>query len=174
MECEVYVLDSNVFIEAARRYYAFDLVSDFWEGLIWHADEGRILSIDRVKKELKKGQDELWNWARDCFSHAFTSADDADVIAAYTAIMIWAQNEEQFSEAAKASFAKGADAWLVAYAKAKGCVVVTQERPERDAKNRIKIPNVCQAFEVPFIDTFGMLRKLGGLGRQVTATSDDP
>ena len=26
----VYVLDANVFIEAARRYYAFDLVPRFW------------------------------------------------------------------------------------------------------------------------------------------------
>jgi hypothetical protein len=173
MECEIYVLDANVFIEAARRYYAFDLVPDFWDGLIWHANEGRVRSIDRVRKELEKGKDELWSWAKDFFSHAFVSTGDVDVIIAYRAIMNWAQNEKRFTDAAKASFAKGADAWLVAYANAKGYVVVTQERPDSRAKTRIKIPNVCVAFEVPFMNTFDMLRKLGGLGSQVAATSDD-
>ncbi len=54
-----YVLDANVFIEAARRYYAFDLVPRFWESLIHHAAKGRIESIDRVKQELDKGKDEI-------------------------------------------------------------------------------------------------------------------
>lgn len=29
----VYVLDANVFIEAARRYYAFDIAPVFLEGI---------------------------------------------------------------------------------------------------------------------------------------------
>lgn len=43
-----YVLDANVFIEAARRYYAFDLAPAFWRALIKHAIQGRVLSIDRI------------------------------------------------------------------------------------------------------------------------------
>lgn len=43
-----YVLDANVFIEAARRYYAFDLAPRFWESLEHHAANGRVRSIDRV------------------------------------------------------------------------------------------------------------------------------
>jgi hypothetical protein len=31
MKRSVYVLDANVFIEAARRYYAFDLATRFWD-----------------------------------------------------------------------------------------------------------------------------------------------
>ena len=46
-----YVLDANVFIEAARRYYAFDLAPKFWESLVLHAADGRIQSIDRIKKK---------------------------------------------------------------------------------------------------------------------------
>ncbi|HOB44367.1 MAG TPA: DUF4411 family protein [Bacillota bacterium] len=67
MECRVYVLDANVFIQAATQYYAFDRVPSFWEGLIWHADNGRVHSIDRVRDELKKGNDDLWSWAHDHF-----------------------------------------------------------------------------------------------------------
>jgi hypothetical protein len=62
-----YVLDSNVFIEASRRYYAFDLVSSFWHTLIDQAENGRVLSIDRVRAEIEKGKDELADWAKNDF-----------------------------------------------------------------------------------------------------------
>jgi hypothetical protein len=75
--------------------------------------------------------------------------------------MTWVQAQNQFSPPAKADFANGADGWLVAYARAKGCVVVTQEVPAPDARRKVPIPNVCQAFDVPFVNTFEMLRALG-------------
>ena len=157
----VYVLDANVFIEAARRYYAFDLAPPFWESLVRHAENGRIQSIDRVKQELERGNDELAEWAQNHFRHAFASTDDTDVIQSFSDIMTWVQAQSQFSEAAKADFANGADGWLVAYAKVRGCVVVTHEVLAPDAKRKVPIPNVCQAFNVPFLDTFEMLRRLG-------------
>jgi hypothetical protein len=101
MECQSYVLDSNVFIQAANQYYAFDLVPSFWEGLVWHADRGRVLSIDRVSQELTKGQDELWSWARDHFSSAFASTNEKNVIEVYGDIMKWAKEQTQFTVAAR-------------------------------------------------------------------------
>lgn len=156
-----YVLDANVFIEASRRYYAFDLAPRFWESLLQHAASGRVRSIDRVKQELERGKDKLAGWVESNFSDAFASTDEPDVIQSFGEIMTWVQAQSQFSAAAKADFANAADGWLVAYAKAQGGIVVTQEVPAPDARNRVKIPNVCQAFNVPFVDTFEMLRGLG-------------
>ena len=65
-----------MFIEAARRYYAFDLAPRFWESLVEHANNGRIESVDRVKQELERGKDELAEWADSCFVHAFASTDE--------------------------------------------------------------------------------------------------
>jgi len=67
-----YLLDASVFIEAKRRYYAFDLCPGFWESLIWNYRQNRILSINQVKKELEDGKDELSKWITskmpsDCF-----------------------------------------------------------------------------------------------------------
>lgn len=45
----VYVLDANVFIEASRHYYSFDLVPKFWETLVHYASNRQVVSIDRVK-----------------------------------------------------------------------------------------------------------------------------
>ena len=158
-----YVLDANVFIQAARAYYAFDLAPAFWQALFDYASNGRLLSIDRVKEEIEQGKDELAKWASGTFHKWFASTNENDVLQAYGGIMQWAQAQPQYSAAAKAEFAdvKNADAWLVAYAQAKGYVVVTLEQPAPNAQRTIPIPNVCQAFSIPFIDSFAMLRALG-------------
>jgi hypothetical protein len=161
MDANTYLLDANVFIEAARRYYAFDLAPPFWESLVHHSTNGRVQSIDRVKEELEKGKDELATWATTQFRDAFASTDEEDVIASYSKVMGWVQAQDQFSDAAKAEFATGADGWLVAYAKCKGCIVVTHELPAADAKRNVPIPNACEAFGVIYVDTFKMLRQLG-------------
>jgi hypothetical protein len=158
---QTYVLDANVFIEAARRYYAFDIVPPFWEILVNHGNSGRILSIDRIKHELNRGNDELAGWANNSFHMCFASTADEDVIESYRQIMIWSQDQAQYKDEAKAEFASVADAWLVAYALAKGCIVVTHEQFDANIRRRIKIPNVCQAFHVEYIDPFHMMRALG-------------
>jgi len=162
MERSVYVLDANVFIEAARRYYAFDIAPKFWDSLIQHAANGVIESIDRILElELNKGKDELAEWANGDFTHAFHSTNEHDVIESYARVMTWVQDQSQYTDAAKAEFANEPDGWLVAYAMAKGRIVVTHEVPAPDAKCRVPIPNVCEAFDVNYVDTFKMLRDLG-------------
>ncbi len=161
MDDVIYVLDANVFIEAARRYYAFDIAPPFWERLVHYASNGRVQSIDRIKEELERGKDELATWARDNFSDAFASTNEENVIESYTEIMRWVQDQSQFSDAAKADFATSADGWLVAYARSNGCIVVTHELPATDVKKRVPIPNICDVFDVSYIDTFKMLRELG-------------
>jgi hypothetical protein len=161
MDDPAFVLDANVFIEAKNRYYAFDLAPGFWKSLIHLAGNERILSIDFVRGELEKGKDQLAQWAINDFSHAFILTDEEEVQESYREVMTWVQGQNQFSDAAKAEFARGADGWLVAYAKAKGCIVVTLETINPDIKRKVTIPNVCQAFSVQFVDTFEMLRRLG-------------
>jgi hypothetical protein len=156
-----YVLDANVLIEAARHYYVFDIVPPFWQMLIDHANNSLVLSIDRVKFELESGKDELAEWANGSFHDQFASTEEEDVIAAYRKIMVWSQGQAQFTPGAKAEFARVADGWLVAYALAKVCIVVTREQFNSEAKARIKIPNVCRAFGVQYVDTFEMMRELG-------------
>jgi len=161
MDGATYVLDTNVFIEAARRYYAFDLAPPFWESLVQHAENGRIYSIDRVKIELERGKDELAEWATSQFSNAFASTDEEEVTNSYASVMGWVRAQDQFSDAAKADFADGADGWLVAYAMSKSQIVVTHEVLDPGIKRKVPIPNVCEAFSVSYVDTFAMLRELG-------------
>jgi len=157
----IFLLDSNVFIEAKRRYYAFDIVPGFWTNLVQHADSGQLMSIDRVKHELELGQDELSHWVKHDFANGFASTNQSSVIGNYTDIIEWVNAEIQFLDAAKSDFARGADGWLVAYAKDRGYILVTHEQFNQDIKRKVPIPNVCQQFGVTCVDTFEMLRQLG-------------
>lgn len=154
------MLDANVFIEASRRYYAFDLAPAFWTLLVDLARSGKIESIDRVQNELLRGKDNLATWVTNNFYDAFSSTNDESVVETYRDIITWVQSQNQYLDAAKNEFAEGADGWLVAYAKRNGPKVVTQEVLDQLRRNKVPIPNVCQAFGVSCVNTFEMLREL--------------
>lgn len=159
---EIYLLDANVFIEASRRYYAFDIAPSFWEALLDFAKKGKLISIDRVKNELLRGKDELSKWAKGKFSPWFRSTDNDSVLANYRKVIEWAENHLQFTQEAKNELYKAdnADAWLVAYALCNGNVIVTHEVYNHEVKKKIPIPNICDDFGIDYIDTFEMLRRL--------------
>lgn len=62
-----YVLDSNIFIQAHRMYYPFDVVPSFWNKIVELSNKGIIFSIDKVKKELcdTNNPDHLSIWCED-------------------------------------------------------------------------------------------------------------
>jgi hypothetical protein len=157
----VFLLDANVFIEAAKRYYAFDLAPAFWEALIVHARSDQIRSIDRVKREIDAGDGDLAVWADDNFYDWFESTNQQDIVNAYASVMIWANSQTQYLPGALAEFARNPDGWLVAYALAKGYILVTHETFDPSIRKRVKIPNACRAIGVGYMDTFAMLRQLG-------------
>jgi hypothetical protein len=157
----VYVLDTNVFVQAHRRHYAFDICPGFWDCLVHHHQTGQIVSIDRVRDEILAG-DALETWTKlSAPSTLFATTSDASVVQNYADIVSWAQANSQFNSEAKTGFAQVADAWLCAYAKANDQhIVVTHEELSPQAKRRVPIPNVCQQFGVDYIDPFTMLKDL--------------
>ncbi len=157
----IYVLDANVFVQAHRRHYAFDICPGFWDCLIHHHQAARLVSVDRVRDEILAG-DALEAWVKNSAPKTlFASTADAVVAANFGAMVQWVQAEQQFKAEAKAEFAQVADGWLAAYAKAHpDHVVVTHEEFSPDAKKRVPLPNVCKQFGVDYIDTFAMLKEL--------------
>ena len=157
-----FVLDANVFIQAHRFYYAFDICPGYWRALLAHHDGERLCSIDRVRAELLAGGDALADWvAQTTPSAFFAPTGNPEVVAWFGRMMAWVQAQAQFSTAAKAEFAGKADGWLIAYAKAFGYTVVTLEVANPKIQRKVPIPNVCDAFGVGYIATFDMLRALG-------------
>lgn len=156
-----YLLDTNIFLDAMKRYYAFDLCPGFWTSLVDQHALGHVFSIDRVRDELDEVDDGLKQWITTVMPAAhFAASGDDGTIDWFTKMMTWVQAQTQFFPQAKAEFAGVADGWLIAYAKAHGMIVVTHEVHAPDARKKIPMPNVCHAFGVPYVNTFDMLRTL--------------
>ncbi len=157
------LLDSDVFIAAKNAYYAFDICPGFWEGLLEAHKSGRVGSIDRIRNELLQGgkEEDLVEWVRSEVPESFFADSSAEAVsAAFTEVMLWVQQSTQFYDRAKAKFATEADGWLVAYSMVHDRVVVTNEQPRPDSRNRVLLPDVCRQFNVERKDTFLMLREL--------------
>lgn len=156
-----YVLDANAFIQAKRRFYQFDFCPGYWASLAWHQKQGTVWSIDKVLAELEQGNDELPTWAKSDFGKdGFADTTDAGVVKAYGDIATWVSAQSQFVPQAVSEFQAVADGWLVAYAIAKQCTVVTLEEHDPNCKRRVKVPNVCHAFGVNWISPFELLGQL--------------
>lgn len=154
-----YVLDANVFIQAHRMHYAFDICPGFWNALLRQHGFERLCSIDRVRGELAGEGDALTEWVKRTAPEAFfKSTNNRPVIDAFAEMVQRVQNEKQYTPEAKAAFAEGADGWLVAFAQVNHFTVVTHEQYAPQARKNVKIPNVCVEFDVTYCDTFEMIR----------------
>ena len=156
----LFVLDTNIFIEAHRRYYAQDICPGFWECLRHYALTGRLLSIDRVRAEILD-PDALVEWARQAPDELFVSTAEQPVIDSFRQMQAWVQGNTQFWFEGKEDFAVAADGWVAAYAKVHDAVVVTHEIFRANVRKRVPLPNICREFGIAYHDTFEMLRQLG-------------
>lgn len=153
-----FLLDTNVFIEAKNRYYAFDICPGFWEWMD-SVCETDVASIVSVRDELVVYKDELAEWAKERKDAAwFLAVDDEDTQGNFAEIVQHVASAH-YTEPAVAKFLDSADSLLIAKARATGATVVTHELPNPEAKKRVLIPDVCNVFDVPYMNTFEALRQ---------------
>jgi predicted nucleic acid-binding protein len=157
----MYLIDANVFIEAKNVYYRFDTFPGFWEWLDREQAKGQIRSIQPICDELLKGNDDLATWIKKRNnSDWFLAVDDIKTQQNLQQIAGWVMSQA-FRDVAKADFLSGGDPWLIAKAMSMGATVVTQETFDSQSKKKVKIPNVCRVFQVPYINIFDLLRQTG-------------
>ncbi len=157
-----FLVDANFFIEAHRVTYPFDVIPSFWSTIVQLAQKGEICSIDKVKSEIYRHEDDLKEWCEENLPENFFK-DSAPTIKTYAHIAAWAtSNSNQYRSSAIAVFldAERADAWLVSYAIENSMTVVTQEVSAPESRKNIKLPDACLGQNVPFNNTVQMLRAL--------------
>lgn len=156
----LFVLDTNIFIEAHRRYYAQDICPGFWECLRHHALTGSLVSIERVREEILE-PDSLVEWTRQAPDELFVPTTEQPISDTFRQVHTWVRENTQFWSEAKEEFARVADGWVAAYARVNDAVVVTHEAYRANVHKRVPLPNVCREFGITYCDTFEMLRRLG-------------
>lgn len=161
----LYIIDTSSLTQAYRTYYSFDITPSFWDFLKQEFNSGRLISNDKVYDEIMWGNDDLTVWVRSLINKAafVDTKNEAGVLSEYSALMNWAANHTIYNQSAKNQFANfdNADAWVVACAEDKGITVVSQEVSAPLAQRAIKIPDVCNHFNIRHLDTFSFLREVG-------------
>jgi hypothetical protein len=163
----LFILDSSFFIQAHRASYPLDIFPGFWNKMKTLAENGVIISIDKVKDEIFTNDDELKTWiANNLPVHIFKDTQNIQVLNCYKQVIQWAQSRSsQYVQRAIADFMalNSADAWLVAYAASlnEECFLVTQEVSAPGSKSSIKIPDVCIAFNIHYLNIIEMFRRIG-------------
>ena len=160
----LYVLDTNIFIQAHRDTYPLDIATSFWNTLKNLAEEEKIISIDKVKAEIDRNEDELNEWIETHLPEGFfKSTEEKEILNNYGLMAPWAESRsDHYQRGAIDEFLEfdNADAWLVAWCKATGDTLVTQEVSNTQQKRRIPIPQPCDAFDVKYCNMIEMFRAL--------------
>lgn len=154
----MYLLDSNVFIQAKNLHYDFDFCPAFWDWLVIENQKQTIFSIDKVKDEIISGDDELVNWTNNLNSNNFFLSANEQTIAEFSHVNNWIY-QQNYQQSAINQFMQVADYYLIAQAKQSNAIVVTHEVPS-DSLKKIKIPNVCIGLNIRFTTPFIMLKQL--------------
>jgi hypothetical protein len=155
----MYLLDANVFIDGKNRHYGFDIAPGFWDWILQSHAAGRVFTIKAVSDEITSGGDDLAVWMRGqsaSFKLTPSGADQGRLVS----LARWASTQT-FTPGAQATFLGSADYFLVAQAATLGYTVVTQEISEPARRNRVKIPDACNAISTAWMTPFDMLRAEG-------------
>jgi hypothetical protein len=153
-----YLLDSNVFIQAKNGYYSFDIAPGFWRWLEILAQEQGILTIKAVREEILDGDDALRDWMAD-LPRDFFAEPDIPVQENLRKIVRYIMQESCFLEPNCHAFLEKADPWLIAPAMTGDYTVVTHEKKDGPGSKKVKIPAICEVFEVPYISVFELMRR---------------
>lgn len=153
-------VDANVFIEANNSLTSLDLMPDFWAWIETKLKQDQLCSSRMVYNELLGKDDRLADWARTRRESPYWHTPNQGTQRHYRAIVKHVSDTYGERPAKVADFLSKADCWIIAHAKDDNGTVVTRETKVDQQSLTPKIPNVCEAFEVPFIDAKAMLERL--------------
>jgi hypothetical protein len=135
-----------------------DIVPAFWSWLDQQFDAGVIYSSLFVYDELTDGSDDLAEWAK-LRKDSGMFVPPSDMVQA-TFRQIADYVNANFPQPQAQVFLDGADPWVIAEAKVGNAIVVTHEILVPPNSSKVKIPNICQHFQVDCHNVYRMLRDL--------------
>ncbi|MCD4728711.1 MAG: DUF4411 family protein [Pirellulales bacterium] len=137
-----------------RRVYPPDVFPGAWAKLDSLADSGLLVSNEEVLEELNRQEDradEVCEWAR-CHVVIFHALDGPiqervrEILRSHPNLVDLKRRKS------------GADPFVVAHAILEKCAVVTEENPS-GGPNKVKIPDVCKAYNIECIKVLEMFRR---------------
>ena len=163
----LYITDTSALVAAWEERYPLDLFPDVWRFMDGLGD--RLAVCEEVRTEAGRRAPDLMSWLG--ASSIDTHLSQATL--GESASQEVQRNLRRISDGwphwrpVRTGF--GAAPWVIAYARALGGVVVSEERLRVEGRGDVKIPEVCDELHVPHMNLLDLLRT-EGFGR----VSSDP
>ncbi|HEU5044548.1 MAG TPA: DUF4411 family protein [Nocardioidaceae bacterium] len=139
-----YSFDTSAFINGRRDLYRPPTFEALWDRIGQLIDDGMILAVDEVKREIRRKDDDVAKWIR-VHRGLFVALEHdiqkgtKEVLAACPRLM-----------AQHGANRNSADPFVVGLALARGGTVVTQETPA-NSDRKPRIPDACISVGVPWM-----------------------
>lgn len=151
-----YSIDTSSLVELSVRN-PISNYQNLWNSISTFINQRRVFATIEVKNEIRnlvsstRVDDELLNW---CNEHPrLFIRNNQDILTAVKDIIIEFPSFVNFQ-----SHRNHADPYIIACALINGLIVITEEK---NKPNRIDIPSVCDALEVPCISVWQFLNDEG-------------
>lgn len=157
---EVFLLDTNCFIEAENKWYPHSVFSGFWDWLDREANKGNLKSIDKVYKELlvnfnpkrdreKSSRAFLYEWLSKHKS-MFVSSIQASNKHFEEIYKVLVEKKKSTEINDFLGNGKCADPSLISVAREMSWTLVTCEKfdDKKNKQGKVKIPSVCKDMNV--------------------------
>jgi hypothetical protein len=154
-----YWVDANVFIWGSREPFPLPGAEVYWNWFEAQMKAGKIIShwkaiSEVVNGESKKRTEHIVQWVKSRKDKLVALPDSKECQELVGKMCQYSY--DNFGSVKTAQFTRGADLWLIASARIDSGVVVTQENKRKP----VRIPAICDAFEVRHVDLFQMNREL--------------
>lgn len=161
-----YIIDSNCFITPHRSFCPTDVGVSFWNKVRSLYETGAICSLDKVKDELYGNSDDLKIWMTGNLKEDFFLPFENEAsVQRLSEIMRWASASTFYTSKAKEKFLRmdKADIYLASFASVnpQQWTVVSMETSAPNSPGEIKLPDVCNQYNVKCIQLQSMFRELG-------------
>jgi hypothetical protein len=147
-----FVVDASTWIRLYDEHYPTDVFPSLWHELARAAADERLISPSEVLREVGEA-DGVGAWLR--MQKPTIVPKPSPAITGVMRSVMTAFPKLVHGKAASA------DPWVIAYAQHHGYIVVTEEKAAGPKAAVPRIPDVCAARDVEWIDGLRMLKELG-------------
>ena len=154
-----YCIDTSGLTHIWRDFYPPDIFPALWSDIETCITDGLLIAPDEVLEELRKGHDDLLEWAENRTDLFVRHSEEIQNIV--TSILAHPEHVKLIYSK-HADFYTDADPFVIATAKVYGLKVISNESLLLSpSPNKTKIPNVCADLGVEHLSVLDFIREQG-------------
>ncbi|WP_257161754.1 DUF4411 family protein [Corynebacterium cystitidis] len=158
----MYLLDTNIIFDAFNNYPR-EVFPSYWQKFEEFIHNQAFYFHETVKDEIYRREDEAAAWFRESVPDSSVLFKDDAEITSYAEVTQWVRHGRQpaYEVPAVRQFLGVADSWIIASAHARGYTIISNEKRNPRKITAVKLPDVADAFEIPYFTGLEFFRHQG-------------